>query len=167
MTPEIELQQRQNIPGWGLGKFFVDADIYKKYVEPRTFDWSLSYAPSIHYTFPSSEAATFERFHYGSPYLANRQFTATPDLNYLDNTQLDITGFEDEDDPATPFPDQYPSQTTSGQNAEEDKSWVCPHCNLAISKGQNHTVAWDSVRGVETRRHFHNSCWKAFQGPLL
>ena len=62
---------------------------------------------------------------------------------------------------------EYSVQTTSGQNAEQDKSWVCPHCNLAISKGQNHTVAWDSIRGVETRRHFHNSCWKAFQGPLL
>jgi hypothetical protein len=62
---------------------------------------------------------------------------------------------------------EYSVQTTTGRNAEEDKSWVCPHCNLAISKGQNHTVAWDSVRGVETRRHFHNSCWKAFQGPLL
>ena len=62
---------------------------------------------------------------------------------------------------------EYSVQTSSGQSAEEDKSWVCPHCNLAISKGQSHTVAWDSVRGVETRRHFHNSCWKAFQGPLL
>jgi Ribonuclease G/E len=62
---------------------------------------------------------------------------------------------------------EYSVQTTTGQNAEQDKSWVCPHCNLAISKGQNHTVAWDSDRGVDTRRHFHNSCWKAFQGPLL
>ena len=62
---------------------------------------------------------------------------------------------------------EYAVQSTSGQNAEEDKTWVCPHCNQGISKGQSHTVAWDSIRGVETRRHFHNACWKSFQGPLL
>jgi hypothetical protein len=62
---------------------------------------------------------------------------------------------------------EYSVQTTTGARAEDDKSWVCPHCHLGISKGQSHTVAWDSVRGVDTRRHFHNSCWKAFQGPLL
>jgi len=62
---------------------------------------------------------------------------------------------------------EYSVQTSIGQNAEDDKTWVCPHCNQSITKGQSHTVAWDSVRGVETRRHFHNACWKAFQGPLL
>lgn len=62
---------------------------------------------------------------------------------------------------------EYFVQTTAGARADDDKSWVCPHCNQTILKGQNHTVAWDSIRGVETRRHFHNSCWKAFQGPLL
>lgn len=62
---------------------------------------------------------------------------------------------------------EYSVQTSTGANAEDDKTWVCPHCNLQITKGIAHTVAWDSVRGVETRRHFHNACWKAFQGPLL
>jgi hypothetical protein len=38
---------------------------------------------------------------------------------------------------------------------------------MQITKGISHIVAWDSVRGVETRRHFHNACWKSFQGPLL
>jgi hypothetical protein len=38
---------------------------------------------------------------------------------------------------------------------------------LQISKGLSHIVAWDELRGVETRRHFHNACWKSFQGPLL
>ncbi len=61
----------------------------------------------------------------------------------------------------------YKTQTSIGANAEDNKAWVCPHCHLQITKGINHTVAWDSVRGVETRRHFHNACWKAFQGPLL
>ena len=62
---------------------------------------------------------------------------------------------------------EYSVQTTTGAKAEDDKSWVCPNCHLGISKGQSHTVAWDSVRGVDTRRHFHNACWKTFQGPLL
>jgi len=62
---------------------------------------------------------------------------------------------------------EYTTQTSIGANAEEDKSWVCPYCHLQISKGLSHLVAWDSIRGVETRRHFHNACWKSFQGPLL
>lgn len=62
---------------------------------------------------------------------------------------------------------EYSVQTTAGANALDDKMWICPHCRQNILKGQNHTVAWDAVRGVETRRHFHNACWKAFQGPLL
>ena len=61
----------------------------------------------------------------------------------------------------------YTTQTSIGANADDDKAWVCPHCNMQITKGISHIVAWDSVRGVETRRHFHNSCWKSFQGPLL
>jgi hypothetical protein len=62
---------------------------------------------------------------------------------------------------------EYTTQTSVGANAEEDKSWVCPHCHLQISKGLSHIVAWDSIRGVETRRHFHTACWKSFQGTLL
>lgn len=61
----------------------------------------------------------------------------------------------------------YTTQTSVGANADDDKAWVCPYCNLQITKGVSHIVAWDSVRGVETRRHFHNACWKSFQGPLL
>lgn len=61
----------------------------------------------------------------------------------------------------------YTTQTSIGANADEDKAWVCPYCHLQITKGISHIVAWDAVRGVETRRHFHNACWKSFQGPLL
>lgn len=61
----------------------------------------------------------------------------------------------------------YVTQTSVGANAEDEKTWVCPHCHLQISKGISHIVAWDEVRGVGTRRHFHNACWKAFQGQLL
>jgi len=61
---------------------------------------------------------------------------------------------------------EYTVQTTSGANADDTKTWTCPNCHLQISKGIGHTVAWDSVRGVETRRHFHNHCWKTFQGVL-
>ncbi len=61
----------------------------------------------------------------------------------------------------------YTTQTSIGANAENGKTWVCPHCHLEIAKGLSHIVAWDTVRGVETRRHFHSACWKSFQGPLL
>jgi len=27
-------------------------------------------------------------------------------------------------------------------------------------------VAWDIHRGVQSRRHFHNHCWKLFDGIL-
>jgi hypothetical protein len=61
----------------------------------------------------------------------------------------------------------YTVQTSTGRNAESDKSWVCPHCNLDITVGISHIVAWDEVRGVDTRRHFHTNCWAKFQGTLL
>ncbi|AOY55869.1 hypothetical protein A4Z71_02445 [Candidatus Rhodoluna planktonica] len=62
---------------------------------------------------------------------------------------------------------EYTVQSTTGLNSEDDKSWVCPHCQIQIAKGTAHLVAWDTIRGVETRRHFHSNCWKAFQGVLL
>ena len=58
-------------------------------------------------------------------------------------------------------------QNTSGTAADPDKSWVCPHCNVQIVAGTAHVVAWDEVRGPETRRHFHSQCFKSFQGPLF
>ena len=57
------------------------------------------------------------------------------------------------------------SQTT-GSNAEEGKSWVFPMCVVLITPGDVHTVAWDTHRGVQSRRHFHNHCWKIFDGLL-
>ena len=62
---------------------------------------------------------------------------------------------------------EYTVQTSIGANAEDTKTWMCPHCNLQISKGVSHLVAFDAIRGVETRRHFHTACWSSFQGPLL
>lgn len=62
---------------------------------------------------------------------------------------------------------EYVVQTTAGSKADDDKTWTCPHCNLSITKGIAHTVAWDAHRDVSTRRHFHNACWKSFQGKLL
>lgn len=60
----------------------------------------------------------------------------------------------------------YTVQNVSGQ-AADGKSWMCPHCNIEIKQGTAHVVAWDSVRGVDTRRHFHTACFTSFQGPLL
>lgn len=62
---------------------------------------------------------------------------------------------------------EYITQTTAGTKADDGKTWVCPHCNLNITKGTAHTVAWDAHRDITTRRHFHNNCWNSFQGPLL
>lgn len=62
---------------------------------------------------------------------------------------------------------EYQVQQSSGANAEEGKTWVCPECSLTIEPGTIHTVAWGVVRGPSTRRHFHNHCWKIFNGTLL
>lgn len=62
---------------------------------------------------------------------------------------------------------EFQVQQTTGVNAEEGKSWVCPVCSLSIEPGVSHTVAWDLHRGVQTRRHFHNHCFKIFDGELF
>jgi len=62
---------------------------------------------------------------------------------------------------------EYTVQPTTGANAEVGKSWTCPYCQLQIEIGTSHLVAWDELRGVESRRHFHNGCWTKFQGPLI
>lgn len=62
---------------------------------------------------------------------------------------------------------EYQVQQTTGSNAEVGKTWVCPVCVISIEPGVVHTVAWDLHRGVETRRHFHNHCFKIFDGELF
>ena len=62
---------------------------------------------------------------------------------------------------------EFQVQQTSGHNAETGKVWICPVCVISIEPGIQHTVAWDLHRGVQTRRHFHNHCWKLFDGMLL
>ena len=62
---------------------------------------------------------------------------------------------------------EYTVQSSTGANADEGKTWVCPHCHISIQKGVAHLVAWDAHRDIATRRHFHTACWKSFQGPLL
>lgn len=61
---------------------------------------------------------------------------------------------------------EFQVQQTAGSNAEEGKSWVCPVCVVNIAPGTIHTVAWEVHRGVQSRRHFHNHCWKIFDGIL-
>jgi len=58
-------------------------------------------------------------------------------------------------------------QTTSGNNAEESKKWICPFCSLTFGVGISHVVAWESAYGPEKIRHFHNACWTKFQGRLF
>ena len=62
---------------------------------------------------------------------------------------------------------EYTVQSTNGVSEDREKTWVCPHCHITIQQGTPHTVAWDAHRGVDGRRHFHNACWRSFQGPLL
>ncbi|MEY3966996.1 MAG: hypothetical protein RLZ96_522 [Actinomycetota bacterium] len=62
---------------------------------------------------------------------------------------------------------EFQVQQTTGANAEEGKSWICPVCSIDIEPGVVHTVAWDLHRGVNTRRHFHNHCFKIFDGELF
>lgn len=62
---------------------------------------------------------------------------------------------------------EFQVQNTTGANAEEGKTWVCPVCVVTIEPGVIHTVAWDLHKGVQTRRHFHNHCWKLFDGVLF
>ena len=62
---------------------------------------------------------------------------------------------------------EFQVQQTTGSNAEVGKVWICPVCVITIEPGIAHTVAWDLHRGVQTRRHFHNHCWKLFDGLLL
>ena len=61
---------------------------------------------------------------------------------------------------------EYQVQQSAGRGVEEGKVWVCPVCSITIEQGITHTVAWDLHRGVQTRRHFHNHCWKLFDGML-
>ena len=61
----------------------------------------------------------------------------------------------------------YVVQASTGLNAEDDKTWICPFCNSSISIGISHLVVWDDIRGLDTRRHFHSACWAKFQGTLL
>jgi hypothetical protein len=61
---------------------------------------------------------------------------------------------------------EYQVQQSAGRGAEEGKVWLCPVCSITIEQGITHTVAWDLHRGVQTRRHFHNHCWKLFDGML-
>lgn len=61
---------------------------------------------------------------------------------------------------------EYQVQTTSGTGVESDKVWICPMCVVEITPGVSHTVAWDIHRGVNSRRHFHDRCWKIFDGGL-
>lgn len=62
---------------------------------------------------------------------------------------------------------EYVVQPTNGVTDEPGKTWVCPTCHIAIKPGTTHLVAWDELRGVQTRRHFHNNCWKSFTGTLV
>lgn len=47
------------------------------------------------------------------------------------------------------------------------KIYICPGCNGTIAVGESHVVVWTEehffgpAAGVEDRRHWHTSCWRA------
>lgn len=62
---------------------------------------------------------------------------------------------------------EFTTQSVSGKSEDPTKEWKCPHCHTQIRQGVAHIVAWDTHRGPDERRHFHNACWAAWQGGLL
>lgn len=62
---------------------------------------------------------------------------------------------------------EFTVQTTAGRAAEETKRWICPFCQISFGPGISHIVAWESAAGPTQRRHFHNNCWKKFQGRII
>jgi len=50
-----------------------------------------------------------------------------------------------------------------------DKSYRCPGCDQIITPGLGHVVAWPNEHllgaGVDERRHWHTSCWRAGRRP--
>jgi RNA polymerase sigma-70 factor (ECF subfamily) len=43
----------------------------------------------------------------------------------------------------------------------ENKAYRCPGCDQVMSSDIAHVVAWPASNGVDDRRHWHTSCWKA------
>jgi hypothetical protein len=45
--------------------------------------------------------------------------------------------------------------------AATTKVYRCPGCDQEIQPGVAHIVSWpEQEKGVENRRHWHNSCWQ-------
>lgn len=59
---------------------------------------------------------------------------------------------------------QWLVQTMPAANAT--KVYLCPGCQLDIGVGQTHLVCWPRIpaigqtSAVESRRHWHPSCWQ-------
>ena len=61
--------------------------------------------------------------------------------------------------------EEYEVRNVTGSAAT--KPYRCPGCDQLIRPATPHTVAWPvvasmfSTSGLDERRHWHNSCWKA------
>lgn len=55
---------------------------------------------------------------------------------------------------------QWWVRTVTGQ---ADRSYRCPGCQQLVTGGGSHVVVWpaDGLGGVEDRRHWHQTCWRA------
>lgn len=85
------------------------------------------------------------------------------DDDFLDNIERLKTGFRRTE---TKRGSTYIVQPISESRAV--KEYRCPGCQLAVSIGVAHVVAWqeDSLMGadqaVADRRHWHTHCWRIF-----
>ncbi|MFC7406295.1 hypothetical protein [Georgenia alba] len=55
--------------------------------------------------------------------------------------------------------------------AGSEKSYRCPGCDQVVPPGLAHVVAWPTEHllgtraGLDERRHWHTSCWRAKRRP--
>jgi hypothetical protein len=95
--------------------------------------------------------------------MPRRHRRADSDDDFLDNIERLKTGFRRHESKRG---DVYIVQPISASGAKKD--YRCPGCNLDVTEGTAHVVAWreESIMGpnqaVADRRHWHSHCWKIF-----
>ena len=62
---------------------------------------------------------------------------------------------------------EFTVQTTSGRNADGDKRWICPGCNLNFGPGISHVVVWETDLGPQNRRHFTMFVGRSFKADSI
>lgn len=85
------------------------------------------------------------------------------DDDFQDNIELVKSSFRRTD---TKRGETFIVQPISAAGAKKD--YRCPGCQLAVTEGTAHVVAWreetimGAAQAVADRRHWHTHCWKIF-----